>query len=83
MLQGSVSRHGLLDTFYPLREHLNNVRAMVSGGYCQDVFSDTVCWPRLNTSKTLAIASSPFMVSIVGVRADTLTTAKIIGLDQT
>ena len=37
--QGSVSRHGLLETVYPLREHLNNVQLMVSGEYCEGVFS--------------------------------------------
>ena len=33
--QGSVSKHGLLDTAYPRREHLNNVQFMVSGEYCE------------------------------------------------
>ena len=32
---GGVSRHGLLDTVYPLREHLNSVQSMVSGEYCE------------------------------------------------
>ena len=33
--QESVSRHGLLDTVYPLRiKHLNNVQLMVSGENC-------------------------------------------------
>ena len=40
-LQRGFSRHGLpsqrapLDTVYPLREHLNSVQGMVSGGYCE------------------------------------------------
>ena len=52
-LQTGFSRHGLppkkapLDTVYPLREHLNSVQGMVSGGYCEGLFPDTVCWTRL------------------------------------
>ena len=45
-----VSRHGLLDTVYPLREHLNNVQLMVLGEYCEGVFPDTVCWARLRNT---------------------------------
>ena len=51
-LQTGFSRHGLppqrapLDTVYPLREHLNSVQRMVSGGYCEGLFPDTVCWTR-------------------------------------
>ena len=37
-LQGSVSRHGLLDSVYHLREHANNIRLMVSGEYFEGVF---------------------------------------------
>ena len=52
-LQTGFSRHGLphqrdlLDTVYPLREHLNSVQRMLSGGYCEGLFPDTVCWTRL------------------------------------
>ena len=52
-LQIGFSRHGLppqrapLDTVYPLREYLNSVQGMVSGGYCEGLFPDTVCWTRL------------------------------------
>ena len=59
-LQTGFSRHGLppqrapLDTVYPLREHLNSVQRMVSGGYCEGLFPDTVCWTRLrNTWKII------------------------------
>ena len=39
--------------FYPLRKHLNSVQRMVSGGCCEGLFPDTVCWTRLrNTWKT-------------------------------
>ena len=48
--QGSVSRHGLLDTVYPLKEHLKGVQLMVSGEYCAGVFSDMVCWTRLRNT---------------------------------
>ena len=47
-LQTGFSRHGLplqralLDTVYPLREHLNSVQRMVSGGYCEGLLLDTV-----------------------------------------
>ena len=46
-LQAGFSRHGLppqrapLDTAYPLREHLNSVQRMVSGGHCEGLFPDT------------------------------------------
>ena len=52
-LQTGFSRHGLapqrapLDTVYPLREHLNSVQRMASGGCCEGLFPDTVCWTRL------------------------------------
>ena len=52
-LQTGFERHGLppqrapLDTAYPLREHLNSVQRMVSGGYCEGLFPDTVGWTRL------------------------------------
>ena len=55
-LQRGFSRHGLppqrapLDTVYPLREHLNSVQRMVSGGYCEGSFPDTVCWTRLRNT---------------------------------
>ena len=55
-LQTRFSRHGLppqrapLDTVYPLREHLNSVQRMVSGGYCEGLFPDTVCWTRLRNT---------------------------------
>ena len=48
--QTGFERHGLppqralLDTVYPLRDHLNSVQRMVSGGYCEGLFPDTVCW---------------------------------------
>ena len=57
-LQTGFSRHGLppqrapLDTVYPLREHLNSVQRMVSGGYCEGLFPDTVCWTRLRNTWT-------------------------------
>ena len=50
------SRHGLppqrapLDTVYPLRKHLHSVQRMVSGGYCEGLFPDTVCWTRLRNT---------------------------------
>ena len=55
-LQTGFSRHGLppqrapLDTVYPLRKHWDNVQRMVSGGYCEDLFPDTVCWTRLRNT---------------------------------
>ena len=55
-LQTGFSRHGLppqrapLDTVYPLREHLNSVQRMVSGGYCEGLFPDMVCWTRLRNT---------------------------------
>ena len=55
-LQTGFSRHGLppqrapLDTVYPLREHLNSVQRMVSGGCCEGLFPDTVCWTRLRNT---------------------------------
>ena len=61
-LQTGFSRHGLppqrasLDTVYPLREHLNSVQRRVSGGYCEGLFPDTVCWTRLrNTWSSLTV----------------------------
>ena len=54
--QTGFSRHGLppqrppLDTAYRLREHLNSVQRMVSGGYCEGLFPDTVCWTRLRNT---------------------------------
>ena len=55
-LQTGFSRHGLppqkapLDTVYPLREHLNSVQRRVSGGCCEGLFPDTVCWTRLRNT---------------------------------
>ena len=55
-LQTGFERHGLppqrapLDTVYPLREHLNNVQRMLSGGYCEGLFPDTVWWKRLRNT---------------------------------
>ena len=55
-LQTGFSRHGLppqrapLDTVYRLREDLNSVQRMVSGGYCEGLFPDTVCWTRLRNT---------------------------------
>ena len=55
-LQTGFSRHGLppqiapLDTVYPLRERLKSVQRMVSGGYCEGLFPDTVCWTRLRNT---------------------------------
>ena len=43
-LQTGFSRHGVppqrapLDTVYPLREHLDSVQQMVSGGHCEGLF---------------------------------------------
>ena len=51
--QGSVSRQGAkdpLETVYPLREPLNSVQRMVSGGYCEGLFPDTVCWTQLRNT---------------------------------
>ena len=42
----SSAGHGLP----PLREHLNSVQRMVSGGYCEGLFPDTVCWTRLRNT---------------------------------
>ena len=59
-LQTGFSRHGLppqrapLDTVYPLREHLNSVQRRVSGGYCEGLFPDTVCWTRLRNTWVLS-----------------------------
>ena len=58
-LQTGFERHGLphqralLDTVYPLREHLNSVQRMVSGGYCEGLFPEPVCWTRLRNTRTL------------------------------
>ena len=55
-LQTGFSRHGLppqrplLDTVYRLREHLNSVQRTLFGGYCEGLFSDTVCWTRLGNT---------------------------------
>ena len=55
-LQTLFERHSLPpqralpDTIYPLREHLNSVLRMVSGGYCEGLFPDTVCWTRLRNT---------------------------------
>ena len=55
-LQTGFSRHGLppqralLDTVYPLRKHLNSVQRMASGGCCEGLFPDTVCWTRLRNT---------------------------------
>ena len=55
-LQTGFSRHGLppqrapLHTVYPLSEHLSSVQRMVSGGYCEGLFPDTVCWTRLRNA---------------------------------
>ena len=69
-LQTGFSRHGLppqrapLDTVYPLRKHLNSVQRMVSGGYCEGLFPDTVCWTRLrNTWLYLFLTSAPSGIS--------------------
>ena len=71
-LQTGFERHGLppqrapLDTVYPLREHLNSVQRIVSGGYCEGLFPDTVCWTRLrNTWHTLGISSDTWTTSKV------------------
>ena len=63
-LQTGFSRHGLpfqralLDTVYPLREHLNSVQRMASGGYCEGLFPDTVCWTRLRNAWELNLEES-------------------------
>ena len=55
-LQTGFERRGLpprgapLDTVYPIGEHLNNVQRMVSGGYSEGLFPDTVCWTRLRNT---------------------------------
>ena len=55
-LQRGFERHGLhpqrapLDTVCPLREHLNSVQRMVSGGYCEGLSPDTVCWTRIRNT---------------------------------
>ena len=62
-LQTGFSRHGLppqrapLDTVYPPREHLNSVQGMVSGGYCEGLFPDTVCWTRLRNTWKYCVPS--------------------------
>ena len=63
-LQTGFSRHGLppqralLDTVYLLREHLNSVQGMVSGGYCEGLFPDTVCWTRLRNTWSMVLRNS-------------------------
>ena len=70
--QTGFSRHGLplqralLDTVYPLKEHLNNVQRMVFGGHCEGLFPDTVCWTRLRNTwikgrviRTYRVCSTP------------------------
>ena len=65
-LQTGFSRHGLppqrapLDTVYPLREHLNNVQRRVSGGCCEGLFPDTVCWTRLRNTMSWLIPFPDF-----------------------
>ena len=64
-LQRGFSRHGLpsqrapLDTVYPLREHLNRVQGMVSGGCCGGLLPDTVCWTRLRNTWNEPLNFSP------------------------
>ena len=48
--EGSVSRHGLLDMVEPLRDHLDKVQLMVSGGCCGGALPDTLCWTRLRNT---------------------------------
>ena len=48
------------ETAYPLREHLNSVQRMVSGGYCEGLFPDTVCWTRLRNASHGFILSKTF-----------------------
>ena len=54
--QTGFERHGLpperalLDTVYPLRDHLSSVQRTVSGGYSEGLFPDTVCWTRLRNT---------------------------------
>ena len=68
-LQTGFERHGLspqrapLDTVYPLREHLNSVHGMVSGGYCEGLFSDTVCWTRLRNTWQFATKLFPLFTN--------------------
>ena len=57
---GLPSQRALLDTVYPLREHLNGVQRMVSGGYCEGLFPDTVCWTRLRNTWEGAIRANQF-----------------------
>ena len=49
-LQTRFAGHGLLDTVYPLREHLNNAHVMVSGECCGGALPDTFCWARLRSA---------------------------------
>ena len=55
-LQTGFSRHGLppqralLETVYHLREHLDSVQRMVSGGCFEGLFPDKVCWTRLRNT---------------------------------
>ena len=55
-LQTGFERHGLppqrapLDMVYPLKDHLNSVQRMVSGGCCEDLFPDTACWTQLRNT---------------------------------
>ena len=46
---------------YPLREHLNSVQGMVSGGYCvtEGLFPDTVCWTRLRNTWVFSATRTP------------------------
>ena len=79
-LQARFSRHGLppqrapLDTVYPLREHLNSVQRMVSGGCCEGLFPDTVCWTRLRNTWFLcnddALFTSLCLNTVLGLQTD-------------
>ena len=55
-LQTGFDRHGLppqrdpLDTVHPVREHLNSVQRMLSGGYCEGLSPDMVYLTRLRNT---------------------------------
>ena len=48
--RGLPAQRAPLDTVYPLRDHLNSVQRLVSGGCCEGLFPDRVCWTRLRNA---------------------------------
>ena len=83
-LQTGFERRGLppqrapLGTVYPLREHLNSVQRMVSGGCCEGLFPDTVCWTRFRNTWT---SSCRAMLSR-GARHDACAACPVCTRDQ-